>query len=163
MQKVKEKKITLPAYLVLEDGTVFSGKSFGATGNTMGIMTFNTSITGCQEILTDEKSKGKIIVQTFPLVGNYGLNDEDYTSNRVWVKGYIVREWCKEPSNFRSKYTLDEFLIKHNTIGICDIDTRSLTKKIRNAGNIKGAIVAELPTNLDQLIQEIKNEVGGAE
>ncbi|MEG1584950.1 MAG: carbamoyl-phosphate synthase domain-containing protein, partial [Anaerovorax sp.] len=109
------------------------------------------------------KSKGKIITQTFPLVGNYGLNDEDYTSDRVWAKGYIVREWCEEPSNFRSKYTIDEFLEKHNTVGISNIDTRSLTKKIRDAGTLKGAIVAELPADLNQLISEIKNETGEAE
>ncbi|MEG2200393.1 MAG: carbamoyl-phosphate synthase domain-containing protein, partial [Anaerovorax sp.] len=139
------------------------GKSFGTVGKTIGQMAFDTSITGCQERLTDEKSKGKIITQTFPLVGNYGLNDEDYTSDRVWAKGYIVREWCEEPSNFRSKYTIDEFLEKHNTVGISNIDTRSLTKKIRDAGTLKGAIVAELPADLNQLISEIKNETGEAE
>lgn len=144
------------AYLVLEDGTVFEGLGFGKLGNTIGQMTFNTGVTGCQELLTDIANTDKIVLQTFPLVGNYGLNDEDSLSDNVQVKGYIVREWCEEPSNFRCKYTLDEFMSKHNAVGLYNIDTRALTKKLVKAGNINGAIVTKLPKDMDSLLKEIK-------
>lgn len=145
------------AYLILEDGTIYKGKSFGARGNTVGEVVFTTGMTGYQETLTDPSYYGQMITQTFPLIGNYGLNDADGESEKPWAKGYIVREWCEEPSNFRSKYTLDEYLKKHNVIGIYDIDTRALTKKIREHGVMNGTITTEIPGNLSVLLKELSS------
>ncbi|HWQ80249.1 MAG TPA: carbamoyl phosphate synthase small subunit [Anaerovoracaceae bacterium] len=144
------------AYLILEDGTIYSGKGFGAEGTTVGEVVFTTGMTGYQETLTDPSYYGQIVTQTFPLIGNYGLNEFDGESEKAWAKGYIVREWCEEPSNFRSKYTVEEFLIKSNIIGIYDIDTRALTKKIREHGVMNGAIASELPADMGAFIQELK-------
>jgi len=144
------------AYLILEDGTVYRGKGFGVQGTTIGEVVFTTGMTGYQETLTDPSYYGQIVTQTFPLIGNYGLNDNDSESAKSWVKGYIVREWCEEPSNFRSKYTLNEFLKNQNIIGIYDIDTRALTKKIREHGVMNGAITTELPGSMDAFLTELK-------
>jgi carbamoyl-phosphate synthase small subunit len=145
------------AYLILEDGTVYRGKGFGAKGKTVGEVVFTTGMTGYQETLTDPSYYGQIVTQTFPLIGNYGLNNLDSESAKSWVKGYIVREWCEEPSNFRSKYTMDAFLKKNNIIGIYDIDTRALTKKIREHGVMNGAITTELPGNLSAFLKELSS------
>lgn len=145
------------AYLILEDGTVYHGKGFGAQGITVGEVVFTTGMTGYQETLTDPSYYGQIVTQTFPLIGNYGLNDYDSESGKSWVKGYIVREWCEEPSNFRSRYTLDKFLKKNNIIGIYDIDTRALTKKIREHGVMNGAITTELPGNWSVFLKELSD------
>jgi len=147
------------AYLILEDGTVYRGKSFGARGKTVGEVVFTTGMTGYQETLTDPSHYGQIVTQTFPLVGNYGLNEFDGESAKSWVKGYVVREWCEEPSNFRSRETLDEFLKRNHIIGIYDIDTRALTKKIRERGVMNGAITAELPGDMDAFLEELKGYV----
>ena len=144
------------AYLILEDGTVYAGSSVGMRGTTLGEVVFTTGMTGYQETLTDPSYYGQIVTQTFPLVGNYGINDQDGESEKSWVKGYIVREWCEEPSNFRSQKTLDEFLKEQNVIGIYGIDTRALTKKIREFGVMNGAITDQVPENMDALIQELK-------
>ncbi|HVI39800.1 MAG TPA: carbamoyl phosphate synthase small subunit [Anaerovoracaceae bacterium] len=143
------------AYIILEDGTVCQGKGFGAQGTTVGEVVFTTGMTGYQETLTDPSYYGQIVTQTFPLIGNYGLNEDDSESAKSWVKGYIVREWCEEPSNFRSQYTLDEFLKKQNIIGIYDIDTRALTKKIREHGVMNGAITTELPGDMGAFLKEL--------
>jgi len=143
------------AYLILEDGTVYKGKGFGVQGTAVGEVVFTTGMTGYQETLTDPSYFGQIVTQTFPLIGNYGLNESDSESAKSWVKGYIVREWCEKPSNFRSKYTLDEFLKKNNIIGIYDIDTRALTKKIREHGVMNGAITTELPRNMGAFLKEL--------
>ena len=145
------------AYLILEDGTVYKGKGFGVKGTAVGEVVFTTGMTGYQETLTDPSYYGQIVTQTFPLIGNYGVNDNDSESAKSWVKGYIVREWCKEPSNFRSKYTIDEFLKKNNIIGIYDIDTRALTKKIREHGVMNGAITTELPESMDAFLKELSS------
>jgi len=145
------------AYLILEDGTVYKGKGFGVKGIAVGEVVFTTGMTGYQETLTDPSYYGQIVTQTFPLIGNYGVNDNDSESAKSWVKGYIVREWCEEPSNFRSKYTIDEFLKKNNIIGIYDIDTRALTKKIREHGVMNGAITTELPENMDAFLKELSS------
>jgi carbamoyl-phosphate synthase small subunit len=147
------------AYLILEDGTVYTGKGFGVKGQTVGEVVFTTGMTGYQETLTDPSYYGQIVTQTFPLIGNYGLNDFDGESGKSWVKGYIVREWCEEPSNFRSKYTMDEFLKNNNIIGIYDIDTRALTKKIREHGVMNGAITTELPRNMNAFLKELNGYV----
>lgn len=144
------------AYLILEDGTAYQGLGFGAEGTAIGEVVFTTGMTGYQETLTDPSYYGQIVTQTFPLIGNYGLNDQDSESPKAWMKGYIVREWCEEPSNFRSRYTLDHFLKKNNVIGIYDIDTRALTKKIREHGVMNGAITTELPEDMDAFLEELK-------
>jgi carbamoyl-phosphate synthase small subunit len=128
------------SYLLLADGTLFEGRSIGAVGTTIGEIVFNTSMTGYEEILTDASYYGQIVTQTYPLIGNYGVNGDDIESRRSWVKGYIVREECDEPSNFRCGGTLDEFLKKQEIIGLCGIDTRRLTRIIREHGVMNGAI-----------------------
>lgn len=131
------------AYLLLADGTVFEGRSFGAKGSSVGEVVFTTGVTGYQETLSDPSYYGQIVTQTFPLIGNYGVNDEDYESAASCVSGYIVREWCDTPSNFRSSGNIDDFLKKHNIIGIHSIDTRCLTRKIREYGVMNGIITTE--------------------
>ena len=119
------------AYLILADGTVFTGKSFGCEGEVVGEIVFTTAMTGYEETLTDPSYCGQIVTQTFPLIGNYGVNDEDYESKTSVVSGYIVREYCEVPSNFRCEGDIDGFLKKHNIIGLFGIDTRRLTRIIR--------------------------------
>ena len=130
------------AYLVLADGTVFNGKSIGVTGTTIGETVFTTGMTGYLETLTDPSYYGQIVTQTFPLIGNYGVIPSDFESKKSWVRGYIVREMCDEPSNFRCGGTLDDFLKKQGIVGICGIDTRALTKKLRESGVMNGMIVS---------------------
>ena len=130
------------AYLILADGTVFMGSPIGATGSTIGETVFTTGMTGYLETLTDPSYYGQIVTQTFPLIGNYGVIPEDYESPRSCVRGYIVRELCNLPSNFRCQTTLDSFLKEQGIIGISGIDTRSLTKKLRESGVMNGMIVS---------------------
>lgn len=146
------------AWLILADGTIFEGRSFGAAGTAVGEVVFTTGMTGCQETLTDPSYYGQIAVQTFPLIGNYGTNDDDVESDGIYMKGYIVREWCDSPSNFRAKERIDLFLKKHNTIGLFDIDTRALTRRLRVNGVMNGAITTVSPDELDmkKLMEEIK-------
>lgn len=128
------------ALLVLEDGKSFKGWSFGAEGETTGEVVFNTSMTGYQEILTDASYKGQMVTMTYPLIGNYGVNMEDFESERPWVEGFMVREYSKIHSNWRARNTLGEFLKKHNIMGIEGVDTRALTRHIRLQGAMKGVI-----------------------
>jgi len=155
-EQSKMKDVEQTAYLVLEDGTVYRGKRFGVEGTAVGEVVFTTGMTGYQETLTDPSYYGQIVTQTFPLIGNYGMNDTDSESAKSWVKGYIVREWCEEPSNFRSQFTLEEYLKKQNIIGIYDIDTRALTKKIREYGVMNGAITTELPEDMAAFLAELR-------
>ena len=129
------------ASLVLANGAVFEGKSFGAEGKVLGEVVFNTSVVGFQEILTDNGYCGQLVVQTFPLVGNYGVNKDNVSSAKVAAAGYIVREHCEDPSNFRCEGTLDAYLKENGTVGIYDIDTRKLTRILRENGTMNGAIV----------------------
>ena len=122
------------AYLLLSNGMVLQGESIGCTGTTVGEVVFATGMVGFQETLTDPSYYGQIITQTYPLIGNYGMNSQDYESPKIWAKGYIVREACKTPSNFRCEKTLDAFLKENNTIGIEGVDTRRLTRIIREKG-----------------------------
>lgn len=131
------------AYLLLADGTVFEGLSVGAQGTTVGEVVFTTSMTGYQETLTDPSYFGQIVTQTFPLVGNYGVNSDDIESAKSYVQGYIVREWCEAPSNFRMEHDLDWFLMQQGVVGIYDIDTRALTRKLREHGVMNGMITTE--------------------
>ncbi len=130
------------AYLILADGTVFEGFSIGAQGCTTGETVFTTGMTGYLETLTDPSYYGQIVTQTFPLIGNYGVIPEDFESRKSYVKGYVVRELCEKPSNFRCEGELDAFLKKQNIIGIAGIDTRKLTKILREAGVMNGMIVS---------------------
>ena len=149
------------AFLVLADGTVFEGKSFGAEGNVIGEVVFTTSMVGYQETLTDPCYSGQMVVQTFPLIGNYGTNDEDYASDNSVVSGYIVREYCEEPSNFRCTSTIDAFMKKHGIIGLYDIDTRCLTRIIREKGVMNGMITVADSIDKDSIIGEINTyEIG---
>ncbi len=149
----------MKAFLILADGTVFEGTSIGATGSTIGETVFTTGMTGYLETLTDPSYYGQIVTQTFPLIGNYGNIPQDYESKKSWVRGYIVRELCDQPSNFRCSGQLNDFLKAQGIIGICGIDTRALTKRLRESGVMNGMIVsgtnAENLRPLD-LIEKIK-------
>lgn len=151
-------KNATPAWLVLADGQIFKGKSFGETGTVIGEVVFTTSMTGYQETLTDPSYYGQIVTQTFPLIGNYGVNSADFESDKSYVSGYIVREWCNTPSNFRCENTIEDFLKKNHIIGLYDIDTRCLTRTLREAGVMNGAITTENPEeNLNILLEKIRN------
>lgn len=130
------------AYLILENGTVFEGKSFGAEGEAVGEIVFTTAMTGYLETLTDPSYYGQIVVQTFPLIGIYGVIPSDFESDCPHVKAYIVRQWCQEPSNFRCEGDLDIFLRKNGIVGLYGIDTRHLTRIVREHGVMNGKIVA---------------------
>ena len=130
----------MKAKLVLENGTIFNGESFGANGEMTGEVVFNTSITGYQEILTDPSYAGQIVTMTYPLIGNYGVNTDDLESVKPQVSGFVVKEYSEFPSNFRSTESLGYWLTKHNIIGIQGIDTRMLTKMIRSVGAMRGII-----------------------
>lgn len=136
----------MKAMLVLANGMVFEGKNFGAQGTRIGEVVFNTGMVGYEETLTDPSYYGQIITQAYPLVGNYGVNGEDAESGRIWAFGYIVREACDTPSNFRSKKTLDAFLKEQNIIGLEGIDTRRLVRVLREAGVMNGALTTEYGT-----------------
>ena len=130
------------ALLILADGTIFEGKAMGATGSTIGETVFTTGMTGYLETLTDPSYYGQIVTQTFPLIGNYGNIPVDYESKKSWVRGYIVRELCDQPSNFRCSGQLNDFLKAQGIIGICGIDTRALTKRLRESGVMNGMIIS---------------------
>lgn len=151
----------LPAKLALEDGTVFSGFSFGAKGTCEGEVVFNTSMTGYQEILTDPSYRGQIITMTYPEIGNYGINEEDVESRAPQLSGFIVRNVSRVASNFRSSATIGEYLEANNIVGISDIDTRALVRKIRSIGALKGVISSEVLD--DQKLVEMAKASEGLE
>jgi carbamoyl-phosphate synthase small subunit len=128
------------AILLLEDGTVFHGRAFGAKGTKCGEVVFNTAMTGYQEILTDPSYHEHIITMTYPLIGNYGINKADIESRKIFARGFIVKENCNYPSNWRSKNSLSAYLKANNVVGLEDIDTRALVKHIRTEGAMKGII-----------------------
>ena len=131
------------ALLVLADGALYKGWSFGAEGETSGEVVFNTGITGYQEVLTDPSYKGQIVTLTYPLIGNYGVNLEDNESSRLYLSGFIVKEYCPYPSNWRSRTNLAELLKAHRIVGIQGLDTRALTRHIRDHGEQVGVISTE--------------------
>lgn len=131
------------ALLALEDGTIFKSRSFTGPGETKGEVVFNTSMTGYQEVLTDPSYKGQIVTMTYPLIGNYGINEEDMESRKVQVEGFIVKEYSKSYSNWQATKSLSEFLRSHNVLGIEGVDTRALTRHIRLAGAMRGVISTE--------------------
>ncbi len=147
------------AYLILADGTVFEGSAIGAKGRTIGETVFTTGMTGYMETLTDPSYFGQIVTQTFPLIGNYGVEGADMESKKSWVKGYIVRELCDGPSNFRCQGDLNSFLKAERIAGICGIDTRALTKKLRESGVMNGMLISgeEMPPLSDDLLQKIRS------
>jgi len=128
------------AYLVLEDGTVYEGEAFGAPASAVGEVVFNTSMTGYQEILTDPSYAGQIVVPTYPLIGNYGINAADAESTRIQVAGFVVRQWCDQPSHTLSERTLHEYLAEEGVPGVSGVDTRALTRKLRTRGVMMGII-----------------------
>ena len=128
------------AKLALEDGTVFTGRSFGAEGERSGEVVFNTAMSGYQEILTDPSYKGQIVTMTYPHIGNTGVNEEDFESSRVWVEGFVAREFSRVTSNWRATSDLDGFFRKHGVVAIDDIDTRALTRRLRIDGSMNGLL-----------------------
>ncbi len=134
-----------PAHLVLEDGAVYSGQAFGAEVSAHGEVVFNTSMTGYQEMLTDPSYAGQIVVPTYPLIGNYGINERDFESRRVQVAGFVVREHCLQPSHSLSTTTLHEFLASQGVPGISGVDTRAITRRLRTRGVMMGIIAVGEP------------------
>ncbi|RUA05592.1 MAG: carbamoyl-phosphate synthase small subunit [Gammaproteobacteria bacterium] len=142
-------QVTLLATLVLEDGQVFKGKSIGANGDTVGEVVFNTAMTGYQEILTDPSYAQQIVALTYPHIGNTGTNAADEESGRIYASGLIIRDLPLMVSNWRSSMPLDEYLSKHNIVAISDIDTRALTRHLREKGALKGCIITG--DNIDEV------------
>lgn len=140
------------AYLILEDGHVFEGYSFGAECKGIGELVFNTQAVGYIETLTNPAYYGQIVMQTFPMIGNYGVMEEDF-AGKCALGGYVVREYCEKPSNFRSQYDLDTFLKNNNIPAICGVDTRQITKILRENGTMNACICSEIPKDFE----EIKN------
>ena len=147
--------MTKSAKLILENGTIFSGISFGAEGETIGEVCFNTGMTGYQEILTDPSYCGQLITMTYPHIGNYGVNEEDVESNKIHAAGFIVREENVVPSNFRSTQSLGEYLRAQKIVGIQKIDTRMLTRILRDEGAMNG-IISTVDLDDDSLLQKVK-------
>lgn len=144
----------MPAYLVLADGTVVEGRPLGAEGQTTGEVVFNTGMTGYQEVLSDPSYAGQIVLFTYPLIGNYGINDDDFESDRLQPAGVIVREACEKPSNWRSKMTIDALLKERGMVGIQGVDTRMLTKLIRSAGVTMGCVTTGDPEEAKKALKE---------
>ncbi|MCG6139537.1 glutamine-hydrolyzing carbamoyl-phosphate synthase small subunit [Leptospira mtsangambouensis] len=146
----------MQAFLVLANGTVMKGRSFGANKNSIGEVVFNTSMAGYQEIITDPSYKGQLVTLTYPMIGNYGINPDDMESDKIQASGLIVKEYVKRPSNFQSKETLSEFLIRFGVPAIEGIDTRKLTRIIRNSGAMScGIFISE--TYEDSFLEAVKN------
>lgn len=143
--------------LVLADGTTFIGEAFGGMAHVHGELIFNTSMTGYQEIISNPSYYGLITVFTYPSIGSYGINRDDFESLRAKVNGVIVKEVCSEPSNFRSEESIDQFLLKHNIPGIAGIDTRMLTRILREKGTVKG-MITDLNTDREEIMYKLEND-----
>ena len=146
----------MKAYLILEDGTVFTGVSIGSSREVISEIVFNTSMTGYLEVLTDPSYAGQAVVMTYPLIGNYGICREDMESLKPWPDGYIVRELFRIPINFRSEDTIQHFLEENDIPGICGIDTRALTKILREKGTMNGMITTKVYDDLSEPIARMK-------
>ena len=142
------------AYLLLADGTRFAGYAVGYEGQSIGEVVFNTGMAGYQEVLTDPSYYGQIVTMTYPLIGNYGINFEDYESRKSWVSGFIMREIAEYPSNWRCRMTLDEYLKEQKIIGLTGIDTRALTRKLRGEESQGMILTAEFEGGLSLLTAE---------
>ena len=147
--------MTRPVHLALEDGSVFTGESFGAQRDGWGEVVFNTTMTGYQEVLTDPSYAGQMVALTYPLVGNYGINRRDFESRRIQVSALIVRQHCDLPSHASSDMTLHAFLEEYNIPGISGVDTRALTRRLRTRGVMTGLITADDPDRALQRLAEI--------
>ena len=145
------------AYLVLQNGKVFPAKRFGKQGEITAELVFTTGMEGYLETLTDPSYHGQIVVQTFPLIGNYGVIPDDFESKAPSLSAYIARNICELPSNFRNEGTLAEYLDQQGVIGLCDLDTRALTKIIREFGVLNAAIVDEIPQDLETFAKNLSN------
>ena len=152
----KGKGEQMKAFLILEDGTVFTGTSIGSTRDMISEIVFNTSMTGYLEVLTDPSYAGQAVVMTYPLIGNYGITP-DMESLKAWPDGYIVRELSRMPSNFRCEGTIQDFLKKYDIPGIAGVDTRALTKILREKGTMNGMITTNENHDLDEVISKLKN------
>ena len=141
------------AILYLQDGTTFRGRTLKHTGETQGEAVFNTALTGYQEVLTDPSYSGQIVVMTYPLIGNYGINDQDEESDAIHVKGFVVKEFCRRPSNWRSQKSIIDYLNENNILAIEGVDTRALTRHLRLSGAMKAIISTE---NFDPKILKAK-------
>ena len=148
------------AILALEDGTVFKGQAFGATESVAGEVCFNTSMTGYQEILTDPSYKGQIVTMTYPLIGNYGVNDQDIESYQTHTSGFVIRELSPVVSNYRSDCSLNEYMVKNNIPGIQGIDTRALTKKLRVRGSMNGYLTTEQDVSEEEALEKARDWPG---
>ena len=142
--------------LILEDGSVYEGTAFGADHFQVGELVFNTGMSGYQEVLSDLSYCGQIVMMTYPMIGNYGINHDDFESLDPAVFGFVVRECCEQPSNFRSDYTLDEFLKMKNIPGIQGVDTRAITRKLRTSGTMR-AIMADEGADVEEIVKILKN------
>ena len=145
----------MKAFLILEDGTVFTGTSIGSTKDVISEIVFNTSMTGYLEVLTDPSYAGQAVVMTYPLIGNYGITP-DMESKKAWPDGYIVRELSRIPSNFRAEGTIQDFLKEQDIPGIAGIDTRALTKILREKGTMNGMITTNENYNVDEIVSKLK-------
>lgn len=146
----------MKAFLILEDGTVFTGKSVGATHDVISEIVFNTSMTGYLEVLTDPSYAGQAVAMTYPLIGNYGVCYKDMESLQAWPDGYIVREIARRPSNFRSEDSIETFLKDQNIPGISGVDTRALTKILREKGTMNGMITTNENFELEKVLEQLK-------
>ncbi|MGN0390956.1 MAG: carbamoyl phosphate synthase small subunit [Wujia sp.] len=146
----------MKAFLILEDGNVFEGKSIGSTKEIISEIVFNTSMTGYLEVLTDPSYAGQSVCMTYPLIGNYGICREDMEAERPWQSGFIVREIAKRPSNFRSEESVETFLIENDITGIEGIDTRALTKILRDKGTMKGMITTDAGYDKEECLKRIR-------
>jgi len=153
---MKGARDSMKAYLILEDGTVFTGQSIGSTREVISEIVFNTSMTGYLEVLTDPSYAGQAVVMTYPLIGNYGICYEDMESDRPWLDAFIVRELSRLPSNFRCEDTIQNFLLKYDIPGIAGIDTRALTKILREKGTMNGCITTDGNYNLEELLPRLR-------
>ena len=148
-----------PAILALADGTTFEGRAFGAQGECVGEVVFNTAMTGYQEVLTDPSYKGQIVCMTYPLIGNYGINPEDIESRHPFVEGFIVKEGSPYPSNWRKSKSLEAYLQEWGIVGIQGIDTRALTKHIRDKGAMEG-VISSVDLNHESLVEKAQSSPG---
>ena len=149
----------MQAILALEDGKIFRGRSFGASAERCGELVFNTSMAGYQEILTDPSYKGQIVTMTYPLIGNYGVNKEDAESRKPFLEGFVVKEYSKIASNWRSQQSLSDYLKENKILAIEGIDTRALTLHLRKAGSMK-AVLSTIDLNEKSLVKKAKNSLG---
>lgn len=159
----KDEGEKMKAFLILEDGHVFAGKSIGSAREAVSEIVFNTSMTGYLEVLTDPSYSGQAVAMTYPLIGNYGICYEDMESGRAWVNGFIVRELSRMPGNFRSEDTIQNFLMKYDIPGICGIDTRALTRILRESGTMNGMITTDEHYRMEEVQRKLKAYATGDE